>query len=103
MPPMRLGQLRSAMQAYARDFDADLLSPSDAARVVEQASAIEHMAATVKSLAAVRIAEAGAWAKSGDRSAAHQLARTTGVSVSEAQQTLAAGARLAAQPAVAAA
>jgi hypothetical protein len=101
MPSMRLGQLRSAMQAYARDFDADLLSAMDAARAVEQASAIERMAATVKALAAVRVAGTKAWAGSGDRSAAHQLARTTGVSVSEAHATLQTGVRLAEQPAVA--
>jgi hypothetical protein len=69
--------------------------------VVEQASAIERMAATVKVLAAVRVAGTEAWASAGDRSAAHQLARTTGVSVSEAQATLQTGARLAEQPAVA--
>jgi hypothetical protein len=101
MPPMRLGQLRNAMHAYARDFDVDLLSVADASRVVEQASAIEHMAATVKALAAVRVAGARSWAKSGDRSAAHQLARATGVSVTQAQQTLTTGQRLAEQPAVA--
>jgi hypothetical protein len=101
MPPMRLGQLRSGMQAYARAFDADVLTAADAARVVEQASAIERMAATVMTLAAVRVARTKAWASGGDRSAAHQLARTTGVSVSEAQATLQTGARLAEQPAVA--
>jgi hypothetical protein len=101
MPPMRLGRLRSAMQTYAREFDADLLSAADASQVVSQAAAIEHMAATVKALAAVRVAVAGQWRGGGDRSAAHQLARTTGVSVSQAQQTLTAGTRLAEQPAVA--
>ena len=48
----QLVELREAMSGYATRFDAALLSASLAERVVETATAIEHMAATVKSLAA---------------------------------------------------
>ena len=47
---MRLSELRSAMKRYATRFDPALVSPRDAARVVEDAAAIEKMAATVKSM-----------------------------------------------------
>ncbi len=43
------------------------------------------MAATVKGLAAARLAETGSWRTEGDRSAAHQLARRTGTSVVQAE------------------
>ncbi len=68
----RLGKLREAMGHYASRFDADLLSGSDAARAVEEASAIEKMAATVKALAAARVARTDLWRRGGDRSAAHE-------------------------------
>ncbi|MFN2506756.1 MAG: hypothetical protein ABR540_21500, partial [Acidimicrobiales bacterium] len=61
-----------------------MLSPEQAALAVGEAAAIERMAATLKGLAAARSAEAGAWKQSGDRSAAHHLARTTGTSVGHA-------------------
>jgi hypothetical protein len=74
----RLGQLRDAVSRYATAFDPSVLSAEQAATVVADAAAIERMAATLKGLAAARAAEAGAWKDTGDRSAAHHLARTTG-------------------------
>jgi hypothetical protein len=91
---MRLSELRSAISKYAARFDPALVSGEDAARVVEDAATIEKMAAAVKSLAAARIAETEIWKRDGDRSAAHQLARTTGTTVRQAQETLAAARRL---------
>jgi Domain of unknown function (DUF222) len=83
-----LSELRSAMCDYTTRFDAARVSASDAAVVVDDAAAIEKMAATVKSLAAARVAETEIWKRHGDRSAAHQLARTTGTSVSQAKDAL---------------
>ncbi|MDQ1365736.1 MAG: hypothetical protein QOE57_1778, partial [Acidimicrobiaceae bacterium] len=54
-------ELRAAMEHYATGFDADRLSCDDAQTVVGEASAMEHMAATVKALAAARAAEATQW------------------------------------------
>jgi Domain of unknown function (DUF222) len=99
---MRLSELRHAMHSYATCFDADPISPADAAQVVEDATAIENMAASVKALAAARFAETGLWKQDGDRSAAHHLARTTGVSVGHAQETLTTAGRLQELPATAA-
>lgn len=60
------------------------------------------MAASVKALAAARVAETDLWKQDGDRSAAHHLARTTGVSVGHAQETLTTARRLHDLPATAA-
>ena len=94
----RLAQLREAMAAYAAGFDAALLSISDAGRARDQAAAVEAMAATVKALAAARVAEAGRWQEGGQRSAAHDLAAATGTTVRDARDVLEAGRRLRQQP-----
>ena len=99
----RLTELTTAMRAYAARFDASSLTCADAAVVVKQASAVEHMAATVKALAAARAAETNTWKTGGYRSAEEHLAQTTGTTVAGARDTLALGARLANQPQVAAA
>jgi hypothetical protein len=91
---MKLSALRSAMSEYATRFDAARVSAHDATRVVEDAAAIKNMAATVEALAAARVAETELWKRDGDRSAAHQLARTTGTSVSQAKDALDAARRL---------
>ncbi|MGH8986282.1 MAG: DUF222 domain-containing protein [Acidimicrobiia bacterium] len=98
---MRLSELRSAMHEFATRFDPALVSASDAARVVEDAAAIEKMAATVKSLAAARVAETNLWKRSGDRSAAHGLARATGTSVGQAKDAIETARRLEDLPATA--
>jgi hypothetical protein len=100
---MTLTELRSAMSMYAAGFDPARVAASDAARVVVNAAAIKNMAATVEALAAARVAEAGVWKRDGDRSAAHQLARTTGTSVSQAKDALEAARRLQDLPATEAA
>ena len=99
----RLGQLRDAMSHYAAGFDAAVLSGEQAALAVGEAAAIEAMAATLKGLAAARSAAAGAWKAAGERSAASDLARTTGTSLRQAGEVLDTARRLDALPAVAAA
>ena len=96
-------ELRSAVGRYATRFDPARVSARDAARVVDDAAAIEKMAATVKSLAAARVAKTEIWKRDGDRSAAHQLARATGTSVGQAKETLVAARRLSDLPATEAA
>lgn len=98
---MRLSDVRIAMSEYATRFQPDLVSAADAADVVEDAAAIKNMAATIEALAAARVAETEVWKRNGDRSAAHQLARTTGTSICEAQETLKAARRLQGLPATA--
>jgi hypothetical protein len=98
-----LGQLRDAVARYVSAFDGPLLSREQAATVVADAAAIEKMAATLKGLAAARAAGSGAWKDTGDRSAAHHLARTTGTSVGQATEVLETARRLERLPTVAAA
>jgi len=99
----RLGQLRDAMSRYAAAFDPSALSGEQAALAVGEAAAVEKMAATLKALAAARSAATGAWKDTGDRSAAHHLARTTGTSVGQAAEAIDTARRLEQLPAVAAA
>ena len=82
------------MGKFATRFDAGRVSAHDATRVVEDAAAIERMAATVKSLAAARVAETNLWKRDGDLSAAHHLARTTGTPVGQAREALESARRL---------
>ena len=91
------------MARYAGAFDAALVSAVDAARVVSEAAAIEKMAATVKALAAARVADTDVWRGDGDRSAAHHLARTTGTTVGDAADAIGAARRLEQLPEAAAA
>ena len=99
----RLADLRKGLAGYAAAFDADLLSAEDAARVVTDAAAIEKMAATVKALAAARVAQTSVWQRSGDPTAAHYLARVGGTGVWQAREALDTGKRLTSLPATAAA
>lgn len=95
-----LVEIRESLGCYSAGFDGSLLSGADAGAVVELASAIERMAATVKGLAAVRSAETGFWKAAGDRSAVHHLARTTGTSVTQAAEVIETARRLSQLPAV---
>ena len=99
----RIASLRESMNRYSADFDPALVSATDAARVVSDAAAIEKMAATVKALAAARVADTDVWRAGGDRSAAHHLARTTGTTVGAAADAISAARRLDTLPNTAAA
>jgi hypothetical protein len=96
-----LAELRAAVEGYGARFDAALLSQPDAATALRLASSMEHICATLKALAAARVADSGGWREQGERSAAHGLARTTGSTLGAAQQVLHVGRRLAEQPEVA--
>src|SRR4051812_4130863 len=80
----RLGELRKTLGDVAAGFDAALLTVSDAAQAVRDASAIEKIAATLKALAAARVADTEYWAVRGNRSPAHALAKESGTSVTQA-------------------
>jgi len=95
---VRLSELRATLHAFAASFDASCLSPHDLRCVLADAAAIENMAATVKALAAARVAETSMWKRAGDRSPAHHLARTTGMSVTAAAVSIEAAQRLGSLP-----
>src|SRR5947209_19943887 len=94
----KLVELEKAMAAFASGFDAALVSAAQAEGVMERAARIEHMAATVKALAAARMAETELWELGGDKTPAHMLARRTGQTVSGAARELDNARRLADHP-----
>jgi hypothetical protein len=98
----RLAELREAVAGYAARFDPSLLTGADAAQVIKDAAAIENMVATIKALAATWVADTGVWRYSGDRSAAHHLARASGTSVGAAVEAIDTARRLDTLPDVAA-
>src|SRR5947199_8370769 len=53
----KLAELERAMGAFAAGFEPALVSAAQAEGVMERAARIEHMAATIKALAAARMAE----------------------------------------------
>src|SRR5437764_2165043 len=89
------------MAECAAAFDPALIDMLDITRVVEDAAAIEKMAAAMKAQAAAKLADTELWRRDGDRSPAHHLARMTGTSVGSAGDTLETARRLAELPAVA--
>ena len=95
--------LREQVAAYAAGFDASVLTVEQCRLVLGEAAVIERVAAAVKAQAAARVAGSGGWRAAGARSAAHELAERTGVTVGAARETLDTGAALAQLPALAAA
>lgn len=79
------------MHEFTTGFDAALMTPRDAEEMLDDAAAVEKMAATVKSLLAARIAGTEVWKLRGERSAARDLARRTGSSVGRAQAAIMTG------------
>ncbi len=93
-----LRDFREALAGYARRFDAALLSSGDASAVAAEAASIEHIAATLKSLAAARAAQGPEWRRAGYRSPTEALARQAGMSMGAARDALETGRRLEAHP-----
>src|SRR5437764_1994198 len=84
----KLRELEKSLASVAADFDAAFLSAAEAEGVMERAARMEHICATLKALAAARMAETELWRMGGDRSPAHMLGRKSGEPVSKAQQQL---------------
>lgn len=95
---VELRGLREKVGAFAAGFDPALVSPAQANAMVDDAAAIEKMAATVKALLAARVAETEVATREGDKTPAHALARRTGTTVGKAAETIRTGKRLAKQP-----
>ena len=89
-----LSALRQALRRYAAGFDPAVLSAAQAAEVVEAATAVERMAATLGAKAAARRAETGGWKEAGERSAAAELARRAGSTVAQAAEAISTARRL---------
>ncbi|HEV3355006.1 MAG TPA: hypothetical protein VG076_18895, partial [Acidimicrobiales bacterium] len=74
------------------------LSAGQAEGVMERAARMEHICATLKALAAARVAETELWRLGGDKTPAHMLGRKSGEAVSKAQQQLDNAKRLRSHP-----
>lgn len=83
-----LVELRRQLQRLVAGVDAAVIDPAVAETLVGEFATIEHVAAAGKALAARRVAESGLWRRSGDRTEAEWLARTTGDSVGSARAVL---------------
>ncbi len=95
----RLGELRDAVVAYGGAFDAAVFSVADAEQVVREAATIERVMATVKALAAGRLARSDADGGAPVGPDVRRLAASTGTSVGAARTAIELGRRLADQPA----
>jgi hypothetical protein len=99
----RLAELKEAMVAVAAAFDPVGVGEAGASEALAEATAIEHIAATIKARAAAWLAAGGRWRRSGGRSPADDLARRAGISVGAAREALELGSQLEARPRLAAA
>src|SRR5437899_2594677 len=98
-----LREVRNQLAGFAARFDAELLDGKDAAALLKDAAAIENMACAIKAQAAARVDATGVYRSDGQRSAAHQLAREAGITVSKAKAELETAERVKALSATAAA
>jgi hypothetical protein len=98
-----IGALHDELAAWAGEFDASASSVERCRSVLDHAAAIERIAAAVKAQAAERVARTGGWRHSGERSAAHELARATGTTLGAAREALETAAALRELPDLAAA
>ena len=98
-----LRALRQSIATYARQFDARSLSADQATEVIGLCAQIESIAASMKALAAARLAESKGWDRNGYRSAADQLADQAGMSPASAKRALETGRRMTDQSEVASA
>jgi hypothetical protein len=86
--------IAASLRCMVRRFDADLLSPDDAAELMDWFAEVERLAVAGKTLAARRAVEGEPWLESGDRSAADWLAKRTGSTVGESRAVLDTGVAL---------
>lgn len=85
---MLLREIRTEVAGLADSFDPSLVTPTDAERMVGEATATINMLETIRALAAGRAAEGGGWRRNGAASPAHDLARKAGTSVTKAKEAL---------------
>ena len=91
----------ATQRAVLSALEPGCLSGSDALRLLEVFTAIERLGAAGRTLVAKRVEESNVWRQSGDRSAAHFIAKQTGTSVGRTQAALETAERLAQLPATA--
>jgi hypothetical protein len=93
-----LRTLASSGAALAKSFDLGDVGVVEALPAWKAADRLERAAAAIKTMLAAKVEEAAAWKQSGYRSAAEQLARLGGTTVSVARQSLETSKKLAELP-----
>src|SRR4051812_30103949 len=86
--PAELTDLVRRCAAFAAAFDAGALDAPSCDLVLEQAASLEHMAATIKAVAAARVAASEVWCDRGHKTAPHYIAAKTGSSVPAAKEAV---------------
>src|SRR5437016_8335247 len=97
---MRLCDVEAALREVVAGLEPETLPVEAAAGLVDTFVTIGKLADTGRALAARRVAASHLWRGAGERSAAHWLARRSGVSIGSAISTLETAARLPELPAV---
>lgn len=94
----RLERLVAELKQMVEGLDPEVLEPSFAAELVKGFSEAERVCSAGKALAARRVESSGTWKTSGERSAAHWMAKTTGEPLGYAISTLDTAKRVAGLP-----
>jgi hypothetical protein len=89
------------MARWVAELEPGEFSVEEALRLLDVVSEVKRLAAAAETLFAARVAPTGLWKAGADRSAAHWLARRTGMSVAEAKAKLDTASRLEELPATA--
>src|SRR5947208_2016711 len=97
---MGLCDMEAELGEFVAGLEPETLPAEAAAGLVDTFATIETLGAAGKALAARRVAASNLWRGVGERSAAHWLARRSGVSIGSAMSTLETAARLPELPAV---
>src|SRR5438309_7981867 len=97
---MRLQEMEAALREIVAGLEPEALSADAAVGLVDTFVSMEKLVAAGKALAARRVAASNLWRGAGERSAAHWLARRSGVSIGSALATLETAARLPELPGV---
>lgn len=96
-----MAELRDGLAVWVADLEPGEFSAEDALRLLDVVSGLKRLASAAETLLAARVAPSGLWKDGSDRSAAHWLARRTGMSVAEAKAKLDTAERLDDLPATA--
>lgn len=91
-------EVRDQMARWVAELEPGEFSAEDALRMLDVVSDLKRLAGAAETLLAARVAPVGLWKDEADRSAAHWLARRTGMSVAEAKAKLDTASRLADLP-----
>jgi hypothetical protein len=101
--PAPVISVRDQLRRFVDELEPGVYAGAEAASLVQVLVEVERLAAAGKALLAARVADTAVWTATGDRSAAHWLARRSGTSVGESAATLTMAAQVESLPDTAAA